>query len=78
MATAIRKVKSEDELLTVSAELHPETYKRLQRASEIQQHEDGQLERILIEWALPFYEQARSVEILYALDVRPGRKATKR
>ena len=77
MATAIRKVKSE-ELLTVSAELDPETYKRLQRASEINQHDDGQLERILIEWALPFYEQARSVEILHAMEVRPGRKSTKR
>jgi hypothetical protein len=39
---------------------------RFLAACEIQQHREGQLARILIEWALPFYERARSVEALKA------------
>jgi hypothetical protein len=72
-----REVK-EQELRCVCTQLDPGMYERLERACDIQQHSDGQLERILLEWALHYYEKARSVETLYAMDVRPGRKAAKR
>ena len=39
---------------------------RFEDACKIQHHSRGQLARILIEWARPFYEHARSVEALYA------------
>jgi hypothetical protein len=48
----------------VRAKLDPEMAERLQRACEFQQHDQAQLVRILIEWALPNYEKARSVEVL--------------
>lgn len=45
-------------------------YARLQEAASIQQHSYGQLCRILVEWALPFYEKARSVESLKYLAIQ--------
>ena len=57
----------------VSAKFEPDFYGRLKRACEIQEHREGQLVRILVEWALPHYERARSVEALYATRLRKGR-----
>lgn len=54
----------------ISVTLSPELYARLRSACEIQEHSDGQLGRILIEWALPFYEKARSVEALKYLAIK--------
>lgn len=50
----------------ITVKMQPELYGRFEKACDIQQHRDGQLARILIEWALPFYERARSVEDLNA------------
>jgi hypothetical protein len=52
----------------IGVKLEPELYSRLEKACEIQLHRDGQLARILIEWALPYYEKARSVEALNAIE----------
>lgn len=60
----------------VSAKFEAEVYERLKRACEIQQHRDGQLVRILVEWSLPFYEEARSVEALQKMEA--VRKRTKK
>lgn len=48
----------------VGLNLDPALYVRLARACSFQQHRDGQLARILVEWALPYYEQARGVDAL--------------
>lgn len=48
----------------VSVTMAVDLYARFRSACEIQEHAEGQLARILIEWALPFYERARSVEAL--------------
>ena len=48
----------------ISVKLNDDLYQRLRAACEIQEHTAGQLGRILIEWSLPFYERARSVEAL--------------
>lgn len=48
----------------ISVTLSMDLYARFRIACEMQEHSDGQLARILIEWALPFYERARSVEAL--------------
>lgn len=60
----------------VSAKFEPEFYSRLKRACEIQQHHEGQLVRILVEWALPHYEMARSVEALNL--IRPQKRKGKK
>lgn len=62
----IRQKSNSDRQITVkvSTELHD----RLVLACGYQEHREGQLARILIEWALPFYEKARSVERLPASD----------
>ena len=52
--------------------LDAEIYDRLVKASGIQKHKLGQLAWILIEWALPFYEEARSVEALKEITVVEG------
>lgn len=54
----------------ISVTLAPDLYARLRSACEIQEHSDGQLGRILIEWSLPFYERARSVEALKYLAIK--------
>lgn len=54
----------------ISVTLSTDVYERLRSACEIQKHSDGQLARILIEWALPFYERARSVEVLQHLAIK--------
>ena len=61
-------------LKQVSAKFEQVFYERLKRACEIQQHRDGQLVRILVEWALPYYERARSVEALYTMPPPKGPK----
>lgn len=48
----------------ISVTLSEEVHARFWGACEIQEHTEGQLARILIEWALPFYERTRSVESL--------------
>lgn len=48
----------------ISVTLSEEVHTRFGVACEIQEHTEGQLARILIEWALPFYERTRSVEAL--------------
>ena len=58
----------------INVRFDPETYERLKRASSIQQHDAGQLCRILVEIALPFYESARSVEGLPQLQVAESPK----
>jgi hypothetical protein len=55
-------------LSQVSMKLEDAFYARLKSACGIQKHSDAQLARILIEWALPYYERARSVEALQAAD----------
>ena len=45
-------------------------FERLSAAAHIQQHAEGQLVRILVEWALPFYERTRSVEVLQHLSMK--------
>jgi hypothetical protein len=60
----------------VSVKFEAEFYERLKRACEIQQHRDGQLVRILVEWALPYYESARSVEAL-SESLAPAKRAKK-
>jgi hypothetical protein len=63
----------------VSAKFDHELFELLNRACSIQQHRRGQLVRILVEWALPYYEKARSVEALHATELRlPKRKSKKR
>lgn len=52
--------------VTLGAELHV----RFKEACEIQEHAEGQLARILIEWSLPFYERTRSVEALKYLAMK--------
>jgi len=52
----------------VGVNLDPEIYQRLLRACDLQKHREGQLAWILIEWALPYYEKARSVEGLQVLE----------
>ena len=61
----------------VSVKFEEEFYDRLKRACEIQQHRDGQLVRILVEWSLPYYEAARSVEALTAILAPPKRPKKK-
>ena len=51
-------------LQQINVKMEDELRARFVEACEIQQHREGQLARILIEWALPFYERARSVEAL--------------
>lgn len=48
----------------ISVTLPADVRVRFRTACEIQEHAEGQLGRILIEWALPFYERTRSVEAL--------------
>lgn len=62
----------------VSVKFEPDFYERLKRACEIQQHRDGQLVRILVEWALPYYETARSVEALAEVPRPPKRPKKKK
>jgi hypothetical protein len=52
----------------IGVKIESDLYARLIKACEIQQHREGQLVRILIEWALPYYERARSVEALDAIE----------
>lgn len=54
----------------ISVTLSRDLYVRFRTACEMQEHSDGQLARILIEWALPFYERARSVEALKYLAMK--------
>ena len=58
----------------INVKLSEDLYDRLRAASDIQEHTTAQLGRILIEWALPFYERARSVEALKYLAAKyfPG------
>lgn len=51
----------------VNVRLTPEFYQRLQKACRWQEHKEGQLLRILAEWALPFYEKSESVKGLKAI-----------
>lgn len=62
----------------INVKLDAELYERFRAACEIQQHDNGQLARILIDFALPFYERARSVEALNKLGVRGGSGAENR
>ena len=48
----------------VNVRFEPEFYERLKEACSLQEHAEGQLVRILTEWALPFYEQCGSVKDL--------------
>jgi len=64
-------------LSQVSVKFEADFYDRLKRACEIQQHRDGQLVRILVEWALPYYETARSVEALSEMPRPPKRPRKK-
>ena len=48
----------------VNVRFEPEFYEQLQEACTYQQHAEGQLVRILVEWALPFYRQCQSVKDL--------------
>lgn len=48
----------------VSVRFDEEFYERLQAACQLQEHAEGQLARILVEWALPFYELTKSVKKL--------------
>jgi hypothetical protein len=52
----------------IGVKIESDLYARLIKACEIQQHREGQLARILIEWALPYYERARSVEALNVIE----------
>ena len=61
-----KKSKNKQVTVTQPADL----YARLRSACQIQKHSDGQLIRILVEWALPFYEQTRSVELLEHLTMK--------
>lgn len=54
----------------ISVTLSMDLYARFRTACEMQEHSDGQLARILIEWSLPFYERARSVEALKYLAMK--------
>ena len=51
----------------ISVKLNDNLYQRLHTACEFQEHTAGQLGRILIEWGLPFYEEAKSVAALREL-----------
>lgn len=51
----------------VNVRLTPEFYARLRKACALQEHKEGQLIRILVEWALPFYEQSESVKGLKSI-----------
>jgi hypothetical protein len=56
--------------------IDPTLVERLRRACAFQEHSEEQLVRILIEWALPYYESVRSVETLRGLPPPP--KTSKR
>jgi hypothetical protein len=64
----VKKRKTYDQ---ISVKLSPKLHARLQTACEIQQHKEGQLCRILIEWSLPFYQLCRSVERLQMFTAIP-------
>lgn len=55
-------------LYQVNIRIDHEFYERLRAASFIQGHAEGQLCRLLLEWALPVYERARSMEGLRHLE----------
>lgn len=48
----------------VCTQIDPELAERIKRACEFQKHTEAQLVQILLEWALPYYEKVRSVEVL--------------
>jgi hypothetical protein len=57
---------AEKRMHRVGVNLETELYDRLRKACGLQKHREGQLAWILIEWALPYYERARSVEGLHS------------
>lgn len=61
MVRAVEKAKRQKQ---VSVKMEEDLYARLAKACSHQEHREGQLVRILFEWALPFYEEAKSVEAL--------------
>ena len=59
-----RKISRTKKSNQVNVRFEPEFYERLKEACSLQEHAEGQLVRILTEWALPFYEQCGSVKDL--------------
>lgn len=66
--TRTRAERTSKKVRQIGVKIEADLYARLAKACEIQEHRDGQLARILIEWALPYYEKARSVEALNAVE----------
>lgn len=64
-------------LSQISVRFESAFYERLKRACEIQQHRAGQLVRVLVEWSLPYYETARSIEALSTMCPPPKRSKKK-
>ena len=54
----------------VGVKLTKELHARLRNACEIQNHREGQLAYILLEWALEFYENLRSMEVMQRFNVK--------
>lgn len=65
-----KQAKQNPQRKQISVTLSTELRVRFREACEIQEHGEGQLARILIEWALPFYERTRSVEALKYLAMK--------
>ena len=63
------KKKQQKSSYALNVRFDPELYKRFKAAAKIQEHSQGQLVRILVEWSLPFYEKLRSVELLEQFSV---------
>ena len=52
----------------VGVKLSSQLHARLRAACKLQDHREGQLAHILLEWALPFYENLGSVQTLRKLN----------
>ena len=62
------KTKQPKRKRQISVKLTVQLHEEIKAACAIQEHAEGQLIRILAEWALPFYRKARSVEALRAFE----------
>lgn len=70
MKKTAKQPRKRDQRRQINVKLSENVHTRLRTACEIQEHTEAKLARILIEWALPFYERTRSVEALKYLATR--------
>ena len=58
----------------INVKLSDDLYARLKAAAELQRHTPAKLARILVEWALPFYEHVQSVATLHKFDFEQAQR----